>query len=228
MTYRHKRYLKNLLINKGFQLKFLLRFFVFSFIVLTIGGAIQYFISNKTILNELSKINDETIERQKKIITFIQTSEHATNPRISKLPPPLKNLIQKTFKEYNQFLKSEIRFVNTQINHAKTILAKNTTDLFSAFWGSLILVGLIVNIIFALVYGVLLSHRIAGNHYRLQLFAKQLQDKNLVTPLRVRGKDFFQETATEFDRARVTLQTDLKTIYDGEGKDVEVLKSYKL
>ena len=229
MKHKYQRYLKNYLIDRDFQLKFLLRFFFFTFLVLTIGGAAQYFISNRSILRELEKINLDTVERQKKVISFLTKYEHATNPAHAGLAPGLKLLMKRTFGGYNQFLKGEIRFMNTQLKHGRTILAENAKNLFSAFWGSLLFAGIIINIILALIYGLLLSHNIAGNHYRLKKFAKRLQKKDFADPLIIREKDFFRETAMEFDRVRVMVKDDLNTLSKEEKlKDHPILRAYKL
>lgn len=225
MSYHHKRYLKNYLINKRFQLLFLLRFFSFTFLVLTIGGVAQYFISNRTVLREMAQINRESEERQKRVIDFLSNSHYFLDYRKEKIPPHMVSLLDHIRTRYNIFLQDDIKFMRTQINRTKTVLAENKKDLISGFWASLILVGVLINIVLSLAYGILLSHRLAGNHYRIQLFAKQLQEKNLASPLVVREKDFFQETAIELDRARVVFRTDL---IRANAKDNEILKDYRL
>ena len=229
MTTRHKRYLKNYLINKNFQFKFLFRIFLFTFVILTIGSLFHYYISTKTIFNELNTINEETKTRQKQILAFLEKNQSATNPIDAKLPPALQNLMNHAFADYNRFLNNEIRFINTQINHTQTILLKKKADLLSAFWNSLLIAGILINVFFALVYGIFLSHKLAGNHYRLQQFAKQLQEKNLASPLIVRKSDFFQETATELDKARKTIQNDITEIKNKNARSLdEIINCYKL
>lgn len=227
MIHNHNRKFKNIIINKNFQIQFLLRFFAYTFIILSIGSAAQYYISNRTILNELDKVNTQIQERQTKVKSFINGFKQTMDASLKNLPPNVIYNVDSAMKEYKGFLASELDFMNTQTGNIQTILVTKVSDLNSAFWGSMIFAGVIINFIFAVIYGLVLSHKFAGNHYRLQKFAKQLQERNLASPLKIRTKDFFQETAVEFDKARVLFYEDMKEIK--KGHDVkDVVNRYKL
>jgi len=227
--YKFERHLKNLIINKNFQIKFTFRFFLFTFAILTTGGFVQYFISNYTLMSELNKIRKETTERQLDIVTFIERNEHATNPGRTGYTGSIKTLMRSTFEKHNRFLQREIRFINSRIQRTKIILKKNSKNLLNSFLGSLILVGILINILFALVYGILLSHKFAGNYYRLKKFALQLVKRDFETPLHIRKKDFFQETAVELDAARNIIKSDLIALKnDPQLANNDILKNYKV
>ena len=128
MSYHHRRYLRNYLINKRFQLLFLLRFFSFTFLVLTIGGVAQYFISNRTVLRELAQINRESEGRQKRVIDFLSNSHYFLDYKKEKIPPHMISLLDYVRTRYNKFLQNDIKFMRTQINRTKTVLAKNKKE----------------------------------------------------------------------------------------------------
>lgn len=213
----YKRSLKNLLINSEFQFQFMLRIFVFTFAVLMIGGAVQYFVSNMTILQKIDLMSEKIDSRQQELIDALDgvTPEKGESENVASL--------------HHAMLADEVRFHKTLLNDLDSVLANNLQDLRSRYWYTLILVGIFINIVFAFLYGIIISHKFAGNHFRIQKFAKQLQNRDLATPLSIRKTDFFQETAMELEQARGILQGDLRELQArGDGKIEELLSSYKL
>lgn len=205
MLFEHQRKLKNFLINRSFQIQFLLRFFLFTFILLSLAGIIQFFVTNRTVLNELANIRMENEARREIISDFLKTI-NAMEKRDA-LHPEVKKVMSGVFSGYNEFIKSEIATTTAQINRANSILGNKAGDLWMGALGSIFGVGILVNLLLSFLYGIVYSHRIAGNHYRLMKFAKQLQEGDFATPLIVRGKDYFKETAAEFEKARIILKS---------------------
>jgi hypothetical protein len=164
--------------------------------------------------------------RQKNMLLFLNNHKYLLDNDLKKMTPEVQKSMKKTIDNYNNFITEEVQFIQKQLKDTQEIAAADTKDSSSAFWGSILIAGIIMNVLFSFFYGIFLSHNFAGNHYRLQLFAKQLQERDLVRPLVVRKKDFFQETANELDTARIIIQQDLSTIK--KTNKVDVLEKYTL
>jgi hypothetical protein len=226
MAFEYKRHYKNYLINKNFQVNFFLRFFIFSFLILTVGTALQYRYANQTIMENISTLSGIVNVRQENLITFLNNTEFNKLNAAGKAVTPKSSQANKLLKEYTQFIEKEVLFMRSHMKKSREILHSRLRETLSSFFVSFLIVGVFLNFVMSSVYGLFLSHNIAGNHYRLQQFAKQLQKRDLVEPLMVRKKDFFRETADEFDKVRKTFQDDLVAI--SKEQTSEVVKKYTL
>jgi len=204
-----ERKLKNYFLNKPFQSKFLLRIFIFTFVIVSISSFLQYYLIAKPVFDRMVNLNIDMLEQQLEL-KILSSAEEVVND-----------------EEIKDILKKQEKFLEAQSSDLSNFNRKFILNVLSRYWVTFLIGAVILNMIFSFVYGVLLSHNIAGNHYRLEKFAKQLQAKDLATPLIIRRADFFQETAKEMDVARNVLCNDIKDLKENKSYR-QILDSYRV